>query len=556
MTSTWRSRAELAHQVTLLAKQGESRRAIARAVGVSRNTVRTLLAAHAQDRDTEHVAITPRPTRAPRAAKVDAWRPRIAELMAKFADITAQRVFEMLRAEGFDGGYTGVKRHVRAMRPPPKPTPSLTTPDYGPGEMSESDWSPYEIQFTTGKTAVIQALSYVLVSSKRKYFGLYESNDLHALMDGHDRAFARLDGCAHECKYDSQKPVVLRWECNQPIYNPRFLAFSSHYEFRPVAVRRGHPNDKPLVERSFWEVERSFLNGREFRDLDDMRAQLAYWLEHIVDHRKLNKRTALDRFVEERDHLIPLPRHPYDTARVVYRVCGIDGFVAWAGNHYAVPYDHVTDILPLRITQRELLVYAADLRCVARHELAPRGAGLRLDPAGLHPAPQRRSPIDLDQLHIAFDNMGEHATEFFRLMSLGPPRVWSAQARQILLLRERYATDEIDLALGHAAAFGARDHATVERILAARALPRTLDEYVAEDTARRLEQTLGHARTVPRDLTEYDRLPLTSASRSRTQETPAWPSEATRPALSSETADEATTTPSSPGSDDTSNSSD
>ena len=66
MTSTWRSRAELAHQVTLLAKQGESRRAIARAVGVSRNTVRTPLATHAQDRDTEHVAITPRPTRAPR----------------------------------------------------------------------------------------------------------------------------------------------------------------------------------------------------------------------------------------------------------------------------------------------------------------------------------------------------------------------------------------------------------------------------------------------------------------------------------------------------------
>jgi hypothetical protein len=60
--------------------------------------------------------------------------------------------------------------------------------------------------------------------------------------------------------------------------------------------------------------------------------------------------TALNRFAEEHDHLVSLPRHPYDTARVVYRVCGIDGFVAWAGNHYAVPYDHVTDILPLRIT--------------------------------------------------------------------------------------------------------------------------------------------------------------------------------------------------------------
>lgn len=554
MTSTWRTREELAHQVALLAKQGDSRRAIARALGVSRNTVRTLLAAHAQGRDTAQVAIPSRRTRAPRPSKLDAWRPRVAALMAKYAGITAQRVFEILRAEGFDGGYTGVKRCVRAVRPPPKPTPSLTTPDYGPGEMAESDWSPYEIHFTTGKTAVIQALSYVLVASKRKYFGLYESNDLHALMDGHDRAFARFDGCAHECKYDSQKPVVLRWECNQPIYNPRFLAFSSHYEFRPLAVRRGHPNDKPRTERSFWEVERSFLNGREFRDLDDMRAQLAHWLAHIVDHRRLDKRSALERFAEERAHLVALPRHPYDTARVIYRVCGIDGFVAWAGNHYAVPYDHVTDLLPVRITQRELFVYAADLRCVARHELAPRGAGKKLDPAGLHPAPQRRSPVDLDQLHVAFGNMGDHAAEFFRLMSLGPPRVWSAQARQILLLRERYCTDEIDHALGHAAAFGARDHATVERILAARALPRTLDEYVAEDTARRLEQTLGHARAVPRDLTQYDRLPI--ASRSRAQEPPSWPSEAVLPDPSRETVDEPTTTPSSRGSDDTSTSSD
>jgi len=555
MIRAWRNREELAHEAVLLAKQGTSRRAIARALGVSRNTVRTLLAAHAQDRDVAPTALAPRPTRVPRAAKIDPWRPRVAELMARFPDITAQRVFERLRDEGFDGGYTGVKRYVRAVRPRPKPSPSLTTPDYGPGEMAESDWSPYKIRFTTGKRAVLQALSYVLVFSKRKYVALYDTSDLHALMDGHEQAFARFAGCAHECKYDSQKPVVLRWECNQPIYNPRFLAFSSHYEFRPIAVRRRHPNDKPRVERSFWEVERSFLNGREFRDLDDMRAQVADWLDRIVDHRKLYKRTALERFTEERAHLVPLPSKPYDTARVVYRVCGIDGFVAWAGNHYAVPYDHVTEILPLRITQHELFVYAADLRCVARHELAPRGAGLRLDPAGLHPPPQRKSPIDLDQIHVAFDNMGEHAAEFFRVMSLGSARSWGAQARQILLLRERYTTEEIDRALGHAAAFGACDYASVERILAARALPRTLDEYVAEDTAQRLEHTLGHARTVPRDLTEYDRLPLTQASQSLTQETTAWPSAATPPQPSRETLDEATTIPSTPGSADTSNSS-
>ena len=498
MSREWRTREELAHQVITLAKQGVTARASARALGVSRNTVRALLEGHQTAREAEHTAIVSRPTRAPRESKLDAYKPRAAELMAHFADITAQRVFEILREEGFDGGYTCVKKHVRAVRPPPRPTPSMTTPDYGHGEMSESDWSPYEVHFTHAKTAIVQAISYVLVDSKRKYFGLYESNDLFALMDGHDRAFARFGGCARECKYDSQKPVVLRWESGQPIYNPRFLAFSSHYEFRPLAVRRGHPNDKPRTERSFWEVERSFLNGREFRDLGDMRLQLAVWLETIVDHRLLQKRSALERFAEEREHLVRLPRHPYDTARVVYRVCGIDGYIDWRGNRYAVPYDHVTDYLPVRITQRELFVYAADLRCIARHELGPRGAGLKLDPAGLHPAPQRRIPIDLDQIGVAFGKMGERAKEFFALMSRGSSRVWGAQARQILLLRERYSSDEIDLALGHAAAFGALEYAAVERILAARAMPRTLDEYVVEETAERIEQTLGLGRKIGR----------------------------------------------------------
>jgi transposase len=551
MTRTWRTREELVHAVVMLATKGEPRRAIARALGISRNTVRALLEAHEAGRETEHVALPTPPSRAPRPSKLDDHKTRVGELLLRFPDITAQRVFELLKDEGFAGGYTAVKRYVRTLRPAPRPTPSLVTPTYEPGQMAECDWSPYSVRFTTGATAIVQAFGYMLVSSRRKSFSLYESSNLFALTDGHVRAFARFEGCAHECKYDSQKPVVLRWEGNQPIYNPGFLAFASHYAFRPVAVRRGKPNDKPRVERSFWEVERSFLNGREFRDLNDMREQLVDWLDRVVDQRRRNKRTALERFEEEREHLVSLPRHPYDTARVVYRVASIDGFVSWGGNHYAVPYEHVTEIVPVRITQRELFVYAADLRCIARHELAPRGAGQRLDPMGLHPAPSHKSPLDLDRLGVAFANLGERAAVFFRMLSAGPARTWGWQARRILMLRERYATEELDLALGHAADFAALDHRAVERILAARATPRTLDEYVAEHTAQKLEETLGHARTTPRDLTEYDRLPLTSASRSRTEEMSPWRDEA-EPDLPTDE----TTTKSSSVSDDTSTFSD
>lgn len=168
--TAWQTREELEHQVLMLAKQGVTARAIARALGVSRNTVRALRTAHETGRETEQVAIPARPSRAPRPSKLDPWKPRVAELLARFVDITAQRVFETLKDEGFTGGYTRVKKHMRAVRPPPRPTPSVTTPDYALGEMSESDWSPYEVHFTHAKKAIVQAFSYVLVGSKRKYF--------------------------------------------------------------------------------------------------------------------------------------------------------------------------------------------------------------------------------------------------------------------------------------------------------------------------------------------------------------------------------------------------
>jgi transposase len=433
---------------------------------------------------------------------------KIEERLKKYPDITAQRVFEDLLDAGYTGKYTTIKNYLRRVRPRPVVEPSLPTIEHGPGEMSECDWTPCAIDFTDGTRAEVQVFGYVLVHSKRRNFLLYEQSDLHALMDGHVKTFERLEGLARQCKYDSQKPVVLRWEGRQPIYNPRYLAFAAHYEFRPVACRRGHPNDKPRVERSFWEYERSFLNGRSFRDLEDMRAQLRAWCERICDrrpHKKL-KRPPIEMFAEEAPCLVPLPRHAYDTARVIYRVCSIDGYVAWDGNRYAVPYDFLYDILPIRITQREIIVYAPDLRVLASHELAPRSKGVDVGGDRLH-RPSDRRGVDLDQLHQSFDDLGDHAAAYFKQLLGRGTRVCSFHARQVLRLRERYDTEDLTAALKQAHAFGALEHTAVERILEAKARPRTLAEYIVEQTTERIEQRLGREQTAPRDLAEYDRLP-------------------------------------------------
>lgn len=510
---TWRNREELLSQATMLARQGLSRRAIARALDVSRNTVRKLIEQHHHGREVEPPTVIEQPRRVPRTTKLDAHHARILELLEGYPDITAQRIFEELEAVGYDGGYTAVKDHVRRLRPRSAPEPSKETPEYGPGAMAESDWSPYSIKFTHAPRALVQAFSYVLTYSTRKHFALYERSDLHALMDGHVAAFERFGGAAHECKYDNQKAVVLGREGGQPIYNPRFLAFSTHYDFRPVACRPRRPNDKPRVERAFWEFERSFLNGREFRDLDDMRVQLLLWQDTVADprpRRRRSERPRMELFAEEQPLLQPLPRHPYDTARVIYRICSIEGFISWDGNLYAVPYEHITDILPVRVMQRELRVYAADLQCVACHELASRSAGVKVGAQTYHPQPgwrQRRGTIDIDQLQRTFGAMGQAAAAFFDALCAALPRLAGYHARRILLNRERYATADLCKALRHAQAYGAFEHHAVERILLAHARPRQLAEYVAEDLAHRLAPCGGKPETGPRDLTEFDRLP-------------------------------------------------
>jgi transposase len=74
------SRQELVHEVVVRAAHGLSRRAIARSLGISRNTVKVILRSHGREREEGAPAVAPRAARSPRATKLDPFRTRIADL--------------------------------------------------------------------------------------------------------------------------------------------------------------------------------------------------------------------------------------------------------------------------------------------------------------------------------------------------------------------------------------------------------------------------------------------------------------------------------------------
>jgi DNA-binding FadR family transcriptional regulator len=90
-------------------------------------------------------------------------------------------------------------------------------------------------------------------------------------------------------------------------------------------VKRGQ------VERPFAYLESNLLNGRTFTSLEHLNETAAQWLAHTADmgfHQEIKAR-PMDRFQEEKAHLLALPAHPYDTAQILHRTVNSEGHVLY-----------------------------------------------------------------------------------------------------------------------------------------------------------------------------------------------------------------------------------
>jgi hypothetical protein len=236
------------------------------------------------------------------------------------------------------------------------------------------DYAVYHLDFTGEGRRRVNLFSYLLGYSRRQYLRFVESQDMTTTLREHLRAFEHLGGVAATCLYDNMKVVVTGCEDDVPVYNSRFLAFATHYGFRPVACRPRWGQTKGKVERPFYYVETSFFNDRTFSSLDHLNEMTVWWLAHVANVRQLReaKKTPLQLYAEERPHLISLPAQAYDVYLVVYRTVNIEVLVTYCQNGYSVPWRYIGSMLPVRITEKELIVYGREVEEIARHVLLPR----------------------------------------------------------------------------------------------------------------------------------------------------------------------------------------
>ncbi len=482
---------------------GWSIHGLARHFQMGRNRVRRILRKNESKRDEGHDILAEK-KRAPRESKLDSYRSFIESELKEFPDITGVRLYEKLQDKGFDGGKTIVTDLLRKIRPRPKKEPVVRF-ETAPGVQGQMDWSPYTIDFTrTGKTKVL-CFSYLLGFSRRHYIDFTMDRKFFTMIRRHRDAFEYFGGTPLTCLYDGEKTVILRWEGGVPVYNPAFVEFITHYQCRPVACRRGRPETKGKVERPFYYVELNFFNGRKFQDFDDLRARARWWLTNRSDVHihETTRRPPLELFLEkEKRALLPLPDHPYDASEVVLRVCRMDGFLEHDTNLYSVPYDYVADILTLKATENEIFIYSPHLELITSHERLPYGA--RDESTNPDHRMSKKIRYGLEPVKEAFLGLGPNASTFLDGLKEKYPRNSGFHARYILQLKENYLVDDIDRCLSHATKYYAFDGKAVERVLKARAKPRTLESFRNARAKKTLGEALPEIRQ--RSLDEYCRL--------------------------------------------------
>jgi transposase len=176
-------------------EQGLTKTAIAAMLGVDRTTIYRWIRSGQLDRNLDEDPVRYAP-RAPVPWKLDSYKAIIRERLKEYPELSAVRLFEEVKAAGYEGGYTQVKVYVRQVRPwpPEEPVVRFETP---PGRQAQVDFA--DFRFPWGKR---YALLVVLGYSRLLWVRFFPRKNTAALYEGLEAAFRFFGGVPRELLFD------------------------------------------------------------------------------------------------------------------------------------------------------------------------------------------------------------------------------------------------------------------------------------------------------------------------------------------------------------------
>ena len=351
--------------------EGMGIRAIARRLGVARNTVRDALCSDEP----------PRYERAGTGSAVDAVEPEIRRLLGEFPQMPATVIAERI---GWDRGITILRDRVAELRPLFVPPDPCQRTHYRPGELAQWDlWQP-DVAIPVGFGQADKLWVVVAVTGFSRLTGgwMVPSRAGHDVLAGMLQVLAQI-GAVPRCAVWDQEGCIGQWRQGRQVLTAEFQAFRGTLGMNARLCGPADPEAKGLVERANGYLETSLLPGRRFDDVADFNRQLVGWLRRA--NQRIHGTTRVrptDAIWEDRGAMLSFPPVLPDPAWRFSTRLPRDHYVRVDTNDYSVNPRFVGRRVEVRVTLEEVIVscdgtvVARHRRCLARHQslLAPEHA--------------------------------------------------------------------------------------------------------------------------------------------------------------------------------------
>ena len=358
--------------------EGLSQRAIARQLGIARDTVAAALASDGP----------PRYERAPVDSAIGAAEPRIRALLSTYPQMPATVIAERI---GWTGSISWLRERVRVIRPEYLPADPVDRLEHPPGRVIQCDlwFPPGKIPVGFGQQAMLPVLVMVAAFSRFITAVMLPSRQTMDLVAGMWQLIAQsFVAVPHELWWDNEAGIGRRGRLTDPV-----TALMGTLGSRVVQLKPYDPESKGVVERANRYLETSFLPGRTFTSPQDFNAQLAQWLP-IANGRRvrvLDGRPA-DLLDTDRASMLVLPPVAPVVDTVASVRLGRDYYVRVAGNDYSVDPTAIGQLVDVRTSLTRVAVSRAD-RTLAVHDRCWASRQTLTDPAHVETAAALRHQV-------------------------------------------------------------------------------------------------------------------------------------------------------------------
>lgn len=360
-------------QIRELRAKGHTIRAIARALGIHRDTVRLYL----PPEDEHH---KPRRLQALKEKDLELGlgqlRPRRWQEAVDWEKVRQAQArgvsFKVLWQElELPVDYQAFWREFHRQHPAlPKPTIRLM---HKPGERAQIDYCDGIdiVDLATGETVSTQLFVGVLPFSSYTFAEFVLNQTLPSFIASQQNMFHFFGGVTPYVVPDNLKSGVSRAHRYDPDANRTYCEFGNHMGFAVLPARPQSPRDKGAVETAVGILQKTFfarVRDRVFHSLFDLNQALKEYLEELnCQVMKDYGVSRSDRFQEEKNHLQPLPFTPFVFSRWKQAKVHPDCHIQVEKNFYSVPHRWVGQEVRVRIQAQLIEVFSQDLEPIAAH---------------------------------------------------------------------------------------------------------------------------------------------------------------------------------------------